>query len=131
MHHFPVISDTFGEINRVLKQNSKLFISDPTPNEDDTDRFVDDYMQMKKDGHIKYYTENEFILLAKGVKMQLIKSFPTEITFPRLRETAIGFDEIMKKHNKKVIDGYNVCLTEDDKYIYITQNVLNLIFEKA
>lgn len=31
-----------------------LFLSDPTPNDDDTEGFVDAYMKMKKDGHIKF-----------------------------------------------------------------------------
>ena len=30
-----------------------LVISDPCPNECDSERFVDDYMRLKKDGHVK------------------------------------------------------------------------------
>lgn len=26
----------------------------------DTDRFVDDYMRLKKDGHIKFYTKDDW-----------------------------------------------------------------------
>ena len=59
LHHFPAIHDTFREISRVLKKNGIFFLSDPTPNDDDIQRFVDEYMQMKKDGHIKFYTKDE------------------------------------------------------------------------
>ena len=47
LHHFPAIKDTFREITRVLKKNG-IFLSDPTPNDDDTKCFVDEYMQIKK-----------------------------------------------------------------------------------
>ncbi len=41
-------------MSRVLKEGGRLFISDPCPYECDTERFVDDYMQLKKDGHIRF-----------------------------------------------------------------------------
>ncbi|MDO5126319.1 MAG: hypothetical protein Q4D54_01055 [Eubacteriales bacterium] len=78
---------------------------DPTPNDDDKSRFVDE-----------------------SVGMILEESFETSITFPRLTETAHGFDNIMKSHSKEIISGYNVWQTEDRKYIYITQRVWNLSF---
>lgn len=53
----PEITDAFHEIHRVLKPNGYFFLSDPVPNENDAGRFVDAYMQMKKDGHIKFYTK--------------------------------------------------------------------------
>ena len=60
LHHFPVIEDTLQEIKRVLKSNAKFFIADPAPNCNDKERFVDAYMQMKKDGHIQFYTLEEW-----------------------------------------------------------------------
>ena len=48
LHHFPDIEYGIEEVSRVLKTNGMLFISDPCPNECDYDRFVDDYMQLKK-----------------------------------------------------------------------------------
>ena len=59
LHHFPTIKNTFMEINRVLKKEGLFFLSDPAPNEDDVERFVDEYMRMKNDGHIKFYTKND------------------------------------------------------------------------
>lgn len=130
LHHFPDIEHTFQELARVLKKGGQLFIVDPTPNDDDKSRFVDAYMRMKPDGHIKYYTKDEFCELAQSVGMILDDEFETSITFPRLTETAYGFDDIMKSHSEEIISGYNVWQTEDKKYIYITQRVWNLSFIK-
>lgn len=129
LHHFPQINDTFKEISRVLKPNGVLFISDPTPNEDDIERFVDAYMQMKKDGHIKFYTKMEWQTLGEKVGLYLIDSFETNIRFPKKKETALEFDKIIDKFNDKVIKGYSVEVILDE--IWITEKVNNLLFRKG
>ena len=83
LHHFPTINDTFREISRVLKKNGIFFLSDPTPNDNDTERFVDKYMQMKKDGHIKFYTKNEWKEICNSVALIYVDDFETSIRFPR------------------------------------------------
>lgn len=59
LHHFPDIEHSIGKIGRDLKEGRMLFFSDPYHNECDTERFVDDYMRLKKDGDIKFYTKDE------------------------------------------------------------------------
>ena len=61
--------------------------------------------------------------------MKLIEDFETSITFPKKKVEAIEFDEIMKKFNLNVIEGYHVSVTENNEFVYITQPVLNLLFE--
>jgi len=87
-------------------------------------------MKMKKDGHIKYYTREEFLKLADSAGLSPIHSFDSQIRFPRLKETAYGFEEILSNHNPDVIKGYQVTITDDNRFLYITQNVLNLTFRK-
>lgn len=128
LHHFPVIADTFQEIYRVLRPGGRLFIADPAPNDLDTDRFVDAYMQMKKDGHIKFYTLHEWQQMAEAAGLMLTDHFETWISFPRKRETAIGFEQIMRTFDKQVICGYHVELNQDD--IWITEQVNNVMFQK-
>lgn len=130
LHHFPKIEHTFSEIARILKTDGVLFIADPTPNDDDVDRFVDAYMQMKPDGHIRYYTKDEWKQLGEEAGLSLTDAFETKITFPRLRETAYGFDKIKATYKKEVLDSYDVQETSDGTYIFITQRVWNLMFSK-
>lgn len=126
LHHFPTIKYTFTEISRVLKKNGLFFLSDPAPNDDDTDRFVDEYMQMKKDGHIKFYTKSEWTDIGNSADLKCIDGFETTIRFPRKKSTAIGFDDIIKRHDEKVIKGYGVEVVDDE--IRITEKVNNLLF---
>lgn len=128
LHHFPAIEDTFCEINRVLKDNGIFFVSDPAPNDDDIGRFVDEYMQMKKDGHIKFYTKQEWQKLGNKVGLSYIDGFETTIRFPRKRETALEFDDIVSRHDESVINGYGVAIVDDE--IWITEKVNNLLFQK-
>ena len=128
LHHFPAITDTFREISRVLKKNGIFFLSDPTPNDDDIERFVDEYMQMKKDGHIKFYTKDEWEKMGNSVDLMYIDDFETSIRFPRKKDTALEFDDIISRHNEAVIRGYEVEIIEDE--IWISEKVNNLLFRK-
>lgn len=129
LHHFPKINDTFCEISRVLKPHGKLFLSDPAPNDNDDERFVDAYMQMKKDGHIKFYTKTEWEEAGTATGLVCTDGFESSIRFPKKRETALEFDDIMDRFNREVIKGYNVEVIGDE--IWITEKVNNLLFEKV
>ena len=129
LHHFTAIEDTFCEISRVLKKNGIFFLSDPAPNDDDTHRFVDEYMQMKKDGHIKFYTKQEWKEIGKMSGLNYIDNFETTIRFPKKREIALEFDDIISRHDEAVIRGYDVEIIDDE--IWITEKVNNLLFQKC
>ena len=128
LHHFPVIDKTFSEIGRVLKTDGILFLSDPAPNDDDTNRFVDAYMQMKKDGHIKFYTKQEWEDLADTIGLDLVKHFETAVRFPKKRDSAVGFEDILSQNDVDVIKGYHLEYIKDE--IYITERVNNLLFQR-
>lgn len=129
LHHFPVICDTFYEISRVLKKNGIFFLSDPTPNEDDRERFVDEFMQMKKDGHIKFYTKNEWNELANSVDFLYVDDFETNIRFPRKKGSGSEYEDVINKYSKDIIRGYGVEIIKDE--VWITEKVNNLLFKKS
>ena len=128
LHHFPEIRKSIQEVARVLKCNGIFFISDPRPNDCDTTRFVDDYMQLKKDGHIKFYTKDEWVQICGKCNMDLIGSFDSEIRFPKKKSTAEGFEDVLSRHEKSIIDSYRLTQTEDE--IWVTEQVNNLLFQK-
>ena len=128
LHHFPDIEHSIGEVSRVLKSGGMLFISDPCPNECDTERFVDDYMQLKKDGHIKFYTKDEWTAICRRQGFMVVDSFNSSIRFPKKKDTAYGYEEVLKKHDQTVIDSYN--LVETDTELYLTEQVNNILFKR-
>lgn len=128
LHHFPDIQKSISEVSRVLKRGGFLFVSDPTPNANDTSRFVDGYMQLKKDGHIKFYTKEEWLQICGKYGLQFKKSFDSTIRFPKKKDTAYGFDELLKKHDKEIIESYELEVMGNE--IYITEQVNNILFCK-
>lgn len=128
LHHFPDIQKSISEVSRVIKPKGFLFISDPTPNVNDSSRFVDEYMQLKKDGHIKFYTKDEWIQMCEKYGLQFKQSFDSTIRFPKKKETAYGFDELLKKHDRKIIESYEIEVVGNE--IYITEQVNNMLFCK-
>lgn len=128
LHHFPDIQKSISEVSRVIKSEGFLFISDPTPNVNDTSRFVDEYMQLKKDGHIKFYTKDEWKQICEKNGLQMKESFDSVIRFPKKKDTAYGFDELLEKHDKEIIESYDIEVAGNE--IYITEQVNNILFCK-
>lgn len=126
IHHFPDINKCFEEMYRVLKPGGMLFISDPTPNENDIEGFVDAFMQLKPDGHVKFYTETEYMCLAQSHGFERENCFFTQIRFPSERRG--GFQKIRGDYSDYIIDGYNIEIVDEE--IYITERVINLLFRK-
>ena len=128
LHHFPDIEHSIGEVSRVLKEQGVLFISDPCPNDCDKDRFVDDYMRLKKDGHIKFYTKSEWVDICFKYGLHLSDGFESKIRFPKKKDTAFGYEKVLQKHDKAVIESYD--LVETDSELFVTERVNNLLFTK-
>ena len=83
-------------------------------------------MQLKKDGHIKFYTKDEWMQICGENHMHFVHSFDSEIRFPKKKSTAGGFEEILSRHEKSIIESYRLTQTEDE--IWITEQVNNLLF---
>jgi len=128
LHHFPDIEHSIKDVSRVLKASGVLFISDPCPNDCDSERFVDDYMRLKKDGHIKFYTKTEWQNICARHGLKLSDSFESSIRFPKKKDTAFGYEKVLAKYDKSIIASYD--LVETDTELYITERVNNILFRK-
>ncbi|MCR5604506.1 MAG: hypothetical protein K6G27_12525 [Lachnospiraceae bacterium] len=83
-------------------------------------------MRLKKDGHIKFYTRGEWAGICEKHGLIFVDSFDSSIRFPKKNDTAFGYEEVLKKHDKAVIESYG--LVETDTELYITEGVNNFLF---
>ncbi len=57
-----------------------------------------------------------------------VDSFNSSIRFPKKKDTAYGYEEVLKMHDKNVIDSYDLVVTDTE--IYLTEQVNNILFMK-
>ena len=126
LHHFPNIEDTIKQLQKIIKLGGQVYISDPTPNKIDNKRFVDKYMQLRDDGHVKFYTKHEYIALLEKYGFELENIFISKIRFSRAVDNR--YYELMKSYEEEIIKAYDVEVIDDR--IYITEDVLNMRFRK-
>lgn len=81
-HHFPNIVDAIQQMHRILSKGGRVMISDPMKHENDAKGIIDDYMGIKKDGHIQFYSEKELdeLFLQNGFLKE--KQLITDMKFP-------------------------------------------------
>lgn len=127
LHHFVEMQDMFHEIYRILKPGGQLLLADPTPNVLDKDHFVDKYMQLKKDGHVKFYTKDELVHMANLAGLVYETSALTKIRFPRVYTPEV--EQLLNTTDPSVKDLYKIEVK--GKEVFITEDVLNLSFFKG
>lgn len=58
----------------------------------------------------------------------IIDSFDSVIRFPKKKDSAYGYEKVLEKHEKPVIESYDLEETETE--LYITEQVNNILFVK-
>ena len=74
------------------------------------------------------YKEEFYETLRNIHGLVTVDSFDSSIRFPKKKDTAFGYEEVLEKHDKAVIESYD--LVETDTELYITERVNNILFKK-
>ena len=111
----------------MLCEDGKILISDPIRNERDERRIIDQFMEIKGDGHIGFYTKQELLNLFAEYGMRqwqmeiTVMSFP----FPKKQEYLDLFDTLCEEEKAM----YEI--TERDGIIWVGRiEVANLLLGK-
>lgn len=81
-HHFPDPGNEAGQIGRLLAPGGRVLISDPVRAQEDQNGVIDTFMRIKKDGHIRFYTETELEQLFAEAGLHQEKQTFTHMAFP-------------------------------------------------
>lgn len=111
---------------RVLKPGGRLIISDPTPNLEDRDGFVDRFMRMKPDGHVRFYCLEEYCGMLTDAGFRFVSNRETSIRFPRRGPER--YQTLFAGTAPEILEGYRIEVCEDEALI--TERVLNMVFTR-
>lgn len=126
-HHFPDVVNAIQQMNRVLVKGGKVLISDPMRNEKDENGIIDNFMRVKKDGHIRFYSSNELDKLFTSNGFSKKNQVITNMKFPFAKQVEyINLYDRTTDKEKLLYD-----ITNDNEVIWVKHiNVGNTIFVK-
>lgn len=126
-HHFPDASMVVGQWADLLCDSGQVLVADPIRNEQDHDRIIDRFMEIKGDGHIGFYTEKEMKDLFTEYGMQSIRSEITSMRFPfPKKQEYLDLFETLSEEEKAMYQ-----MTEKDGVVWVGHiDVGNLLLEK-
>ncbi len=126
-HHFPNVENTVQQMNKLLTKGGRVLISDPMRHADDKKYVIDDFMRVKKDGHIQFYSQNELETLFETNGFVKEKQIITEMKFPFARIDA--YLKIFENTADKDRAFYDIMLEDDVVWVKHIE-VGNTIFVK-
>lgn len=126
-HHFPQVEDAIRQMHRILKKGGKVLISDPMSHPMDDKGVIDDFMQVKKDGHIQFYSAKELeeLFVKNHFKTEAQVITDMKFPFPPKEE----YLELFHKVSEQDKGYYNI--TKEENIIWVKEiRVGNTLFVK-
>ena len=124
LHHFPCCDTTLEEIARTIRHKGTFVLADAIRNEEDEIDFINQFQDLKGDGHVRMYRPKELIGLVSRHGFELIDSFESCISFGRTRTNEIN--ALLKCTPPHIQESY--CIVHAENEIYLTFKILNAIF---
>lgn len=75
------------------------------------------------------YTQCVWQSLGLSADLVITDSFETHIRFPKKKQTAATFEDIVSRFNPAAINGYDIKIIDNE--VWITEKVNNILFKKA
>lgn len=127
-HHFPNVEDAIQQMHRILTKEGRVLISDPMRDARDANGIIDEYMKVKKDGHIQFYSAKELdeLFLNNGFVKE--KQLITDMKFPYPPKQE--YIDLFKKTNAEDKSMYEI--TNENGVVWIKHiDVGNTVYVKV
>lgn len=82
LHHFPLLDDTLDALYTLLKPGGRVLVADPMGHAADQNRFIDQLMAVKADGHVRFYRKAELEDIFSRHGFFVGKQIITTMSFP-------------------------------------------------
>ncbi len=126
-HHFPDAALCVQGLYRIIESKGFVIISDPLTYEEDTDGFIDQFQQLKTDGHVHFFREPELDALFQKRGFIKESQFFSSISYPRdLNESYL---RLLDRTPATILEKYGIEIQE--KTVHVTVTVRNILFRKA
>ena len=126
-HHFPRVELSVQQMYRLLKKGGKVLISDPMRHPADTKGVIDDFMNIKQDGHIQFYSAEELegLFVRNGFAKEAQTITDMKFPFPPKQEYLKLYDRTSPQDR----DFYDITRVENTIWVKDIQ-VGNTLFVK-
>lgn len=126
-HHFPNPALSVTEIARSLEPGGFCLIADPVPDKQDETDFINQFMALKDDGHVRLHLNTELEALFNRVGFKVEKQFLSSLTFPR--QMTRDYEQLIAQTPPEILQAYQLRFEGNE--VYATVQVLNSRFGRS
>ena len=125
-HHFPDTTISVQELYRITEAQGFVIISDPITDEEDTTGFIDQFQQLKPDGHVHFFRAAELDTLFQGYGFTEEAQFLSAISYSR--DVNEDYMHLLEKTAPSILEKY--CIELREKTVQVTVTVMNGLYRK-
>ena len=126
-HHFPYTTISVQELYRITEAQGFVIISDPITYEEDTVGFIDQFQQLKVDGHVHFFRVPELDALFQRHGFTKEAQFLSTLSYPR--DTNEAYLHLFEKTPTSILEKYCIGLRETT--VHVTVTVMNALYRKV
>jgi ubiquinone/menaquinone biosynthesis C-methylase UbiE len=127
LHHLPALRTTLRGVFEALKRSGRFVIADPVMDDDDNRDFINRFMALKPDGHVRIHTRNELLRLFAECGFQPLDVAMTSISFARPLNP--DYRALIDATPPPIRQAYGIALQGDE--VSARMDILNAAFAKA
>ena len=124
LHHFPDISASLKELERITQKSGYFILSDPLTYDEDDRGFIDKFQSIINDGHIHFYNRKEIESIFNNHKFVVENEFYSQVRFSRKITTS--YKSLFDQTDDDILNKYSIEFVDDN--VFVTVKVMNILF---